>query len=103
MKEYTLLSICSLLIVIVADGVMKTAILKKREFYILLLWMFCMKLAVNGYLTAAGVVRYNPRFFLGIRLGSIPLEDFLFGFSMIAATIIVYEFCKTKLQRRIHE
>ena len=71
-------------------------ILKKRVFYVFLLIILCFKFLVNGYLTGKNIVIYNPRFFLGIRLGSIPVEDFLFGFSMIGMSIIFWEFFKAK-------
>lgn len=58
--------------------------------------MFLFKLLVNGYLTGQYIVMYNPRFFLNVRIGTIPIEDFLFGFSMIAMTIIFWEYFKAK-------
>jgi len=51
---------------------------------------------VNGYLTGKQIVMYRPQFFLGLRIGSIPLEDFLFGFSMVTMTIIFWEYFKKK-------
>lgn len=53
--------------------------------------MFFFKQIFNGYLTWRPVVIYGREFFLGLRLGTIPLEDFLFGFSMIALTVVIWE------------
>lgn len=72
-------------------------ILKKKEFYLFILIIFGFKLLVNGYLTGADIVMYDPNFFLGIRLGSIPLEDFIFGFSLVSLGIIFWEFFKQKI------
>jgi lycopene cyclase domain-containing protein len=94
MKEYTLLSLVSVIITIFLDRKCKTRLLQQAGFYYFLGVIFLFKLFVNGFLTAGGIVRYNPQFFLGIRLGTIPLEDFLFGFSMVTCTIIFWEYFK---------
>lgn len=92
MKEYTVLAAASVLITIAIDKITRTEILKKREFYLFLLIILCFKILVNGYLTATDIVIYNPAFFMGLRFGSIPLEDFLFGFSMVTLSIIFWEY-----------
>ncbi|HTY44690.1 MAG TPA: lycopene cyclase domain-containing protein [Patescibacteria group bacterium] len=98
MREYTLIAAISVLVTIAVDRLSRAKLLKRKDFYIFLLVIFVFKFLVNGYLTGQGVVLYNPRFFLGLRLGSIPLEDFLFGFSMVALTIIFWErFKKAKI------
>lgn len=96
MKEYTLLAAASAVITVFIDGATKVRLLRRREFYIFLAVIFLFKLLVNGYLTGAGIVLYQPRFFLGLRLGSIPLEDFLFGFSMVTGTLICWEYFKKR-------
>lgn len=100
MKEYTILSVISVLFTILVDKVSRMRILKRREFYVFIITIFLFKLVVNGYLTSKQIVVYNSRFFLGIRLGSIPLEDFLFGFSMVTLTIIFWELFKLKASKK---
>jgi lycopene cyclase domain-containing protein len=95
-KEYTLLAIASLLVTLILDKTTKTNILKKPPFYIFLLIVLFFKILVNGYLTGTNIVIYNPKFFLGLRFNSIPLEDFLFGFSMVTMTIIFWECFKRR-------
>jgi lycopene cyclase domain-containing protein len=52
-------------------------------------------LLINGILTGTGIdeqiVWYNAEMFSGIRAGTIPMEDFFYGFSLIALNIIGYE------------
>jgi len=96
MKEYTLLAAFSVVAALLANRLLKTALLRKVEYYVFLAIILCFKLAVNGYLTGKGVVLYNERFFLGIRLGSIPVEDFMFGFSMVTMSIVFWEYFKKK-------
>ena len=96
MKEYTLLAVCAVIATFIADKLAKVNLLKKKEFYLFIAIILIFKLLINGYLTKTGIVMYNPEFFLGIRLGSIPLEDFLFGFSMVTLGIIFWEFFKQR-------
>ncbi len=52
-------------------------------------------LFVNGVLTGswidAPIVWYNPEHFSDIRMGTIPLEDAMYGFSLIVANILLHE------------
>ncbi|MBN3040398.1 MAG: lycopene cyclase domain-containing protein [Candidatus Omnitrophica bacterium] len=96
MKEYTLMASLSVVAIIFADHFSRIRLLRRKEFYVLLAVIFLFKLAVNGYLTR-NIVKYNPEFFLGIRVLSIPIEDFLFGFSMITLTLIFWERYKKQL------
>jgi lycopene cyclase domain-containing protein len=53
-------------------------------------------LIFNGILTAFPVVTYGEKAIVGIRLGSIPAEDFLYSFSLLGFTILAY----TQMPRR---
>lgn len=94
MKEYTILAMASVLLTFFLDRFTKINLLKKREFFLFLVIILIFKLIVNGFLTGKGIVMYNPSFFLGTRIGSIPWEDFLFGFSMVTMSIIFWELFK---------
>ncbi len=94
MKEYTLIAVFWAALTLCIDRWTGANILRKKIFYFFLALILGFKFLVNGYLTQSKIVVYNPEFFLGIRLGSIPLEDFLFGFSMVSLGIIFWEFFK---------
>jgi lycopene cyclase domain-containing protein len=51
-------------------------------------------LLVNGILTGTGlsepVVRYNPSYNLGIRIMTIPVEDFIYGFELFILNLSLY-------------
>ena len=55
---------------------------------------------VNGILTGTGiegnVVWYNDDQNLGIRLGTIPVEDTVYAFSMILMNLFLFDFFKKK-------
>jgi lycopene cyclase domain-containing protein len=94
MKEYTVLAAISVLAVIWLDNILKTGLLRNKLFYLFLLVIAGFKFLVNGFLTGKNIVVYNPKYFLGFRLGTIPVEDFLFGFSMVTAAVIFWEYFK---------
>ena len=48
-------------------------------------------LIVNGILTAKPVVYYNPEEFSGIRVGTIPIEDFFYNLSMLLMCVLIYD------------
>lgn len=56
---------------------------------------------VNGVLTGTGlespIVNYNPGDFLGIRMGTIPVEDAVYGYSQFL--LVLYFFKKFKLRQ----
>jgi len=91
MKEYTIVAIISVFLTLLVDKKCGIGIFKRVEYYLFLLVIIFFKLLVNGYLTSQCIIIYNPQFFLNIRVGSIPFEDFLFGFSMSTMTIIFWE------------
>lgn len=90
MKEYTILVVLFSILYILLDRKLKTNFLKRKIFWLFLTIIAGFKLLTNGYLTAH-IVRYNPTFNVNIRIGTIPIEDFLFGFSMIMFTLIIWE------------
>ena len=92
MKEYTLLAVVSVLLAILLDRWLRTGVLGKPAFWIAMGVMLFFKIPSNGYLTWRPIVIYNPDQFLGIRLWTIPLEDFLYGFGLITITIVLWEF-----------
>lgn len=61
--------------------------------YILLLPGF---FAVNGVLTGTGlekpIVNYTDGFFLGIRVGTIPVEDSIYGYALILWNLFFFKF-----------
>lgn len=52
-------------------------------------------LIINGVLTGswidAPIVWYNPEHFSGMRIGTIPMEDAMYGFSLIVSNILLHE------------
>jgi lycopene cyclase domain-containing protein len=91
-KEYTVLAVMSVVFVCVLDWILKTGLTRMKAFWVYIAIMFGFKVLVNGYLTWRPVVRYGSEFFMNIRLFTIPLEDFLFGFSLITLSVLLWEY-----------
>lgn len=53
---------------------------------------------VNSLLTAIPVVEYNPAAILGPRIGTIPVEDFFYNFSMLSLYGLFYLVFKDRLR-----
>ena len=45
------------------------------------------QLLTNGWLTGRGIVTYDRSQILGVRLVFAPVEDLLFGFSLVVQTV----------------
>ncbi len=73
----------------------------RSRFYNGLLIGYIPFVLVNGVLTGAftqaPVVVYNPDEYLGLRLVSIPLDDFAYNFLLQAMVITLYEYFKKKM------
>ena len=73
-----------------------------RSFYLTFLVMLIPFFIVNGILTGTGIegniVWYNDQENLGIRLGTIPVEDSIYAFSMILLNLLLF----TELSEKWH-
>ena len=69
------------------------------KFYLAYLISLIPFLIVNGVLTALPVVEYNDVQNLGIRVFTIPIEDFAYFFLLLLMNVTIYEYLK---QRRLY-
>jgi hypothetical protein len=64
--------------------------------------VFAFQVPVDGWLTklTAPIVSYAPEHHLGVRWPwDIPVEDYLFGFSMVTLCLILWERAKARTAR----
>ena len=77
-------------------GVVRTRVLADRRMPVVAaLILFFMTLS-NGWLTARPIVVYNDADRWLPRVGSIPLEDFLFAFAVVVQTLMWWELAKRR-------
>ena len=102
---YTQLAVLGVLIAIALDlYVFKTKLLRRRVFWVSYSIVVFFQLVTNGILTGFGIVEYDgaaiigsstpedvPPTFIGDgRLIFAPIEDLLFGFSLVVLTLIIW-------------
>lgn len=55
----------------------------------------------NHFLTSMPVVMYSPNAITGLRIGTIPIEDFIYNFSLLSLYLIFYLFAEEKWGRSV--
>jgi lycopene cyclase domain-containing protein len=91
MISYTILAFTSVLLALLLEWkVIRSGILKTSSFYLAYLIVLGFQLLTNGYLTSNEIVQYNEDTILGIRIAFAPLEDLLFGFSLVMLAMAVW-------------
>jgi lycopene cyclase domain-containing protein len=93
--EYTIASLAAVAVVVAAELVwLRTGVLVTATFWIAYGIVVLFQCLVDGWLTklSAPIVIYDPDQFSGRRAPfDIPVEDFLFGFALVALTIMLWE------------
>jgi lycopene cyclase domain-containing protein len=73
---------------------LRTGIFRKATFWISYAIILFFQVLVDGWLTklSAPIVIYDDRHTSGIRFPwDIPVEDFLFGFALVTAVLLLWE------------
>jgi lycopene cyclase domain-containing protein len=89
--EYTLSVLISTVLLVLVDWWSGIRLLSRKVFWVFLAIMYGFMIPVNGYLTSRPIVIYAPEHNLGIRVFSMPIEDFLFGFSVMVTTLLLWQ------------
>lgn len=94
MPEYTLLAVASVLIVVAVELLWwHTGVFRTAQFWVAMAIVAFFQILVDGWLTklSAPIVLYSNDAFLGLRVPwDVPVEDFLFGFSMVTLAILLW-------------
>lgn len=88
---YTALAITSVFLVLALElNFIKSKLLRKPAFYFGYAIVVFFQLLTNGYLTKSGIVLYDPSAIIGTRIAFAPVEDLLFGFSLVFLTLATW-------------
>ncbi|HSR24548.1 MAG TPA: lycopene cyclase domain-containing protein [Candidatus Eisenbacteria bacterium] len=85
---YTALALVGVAAAVVLDlWVLRTRLLGRRAFWTAYGIVVFFQLLTNGWLTGRHIVTYSGTAILGWRLVFAPVEDLLFGFSLVLQTL----------------
>ena len=99
MKEHLLFSSLSVALGFGFDRLMGTRLASRRSFWIFLGLMTFGVLFVDGWLTWRRAFVYSDRFVCGLYIGTIPVEDFLFGYSYVTFVVVLWEWLHGRYTR----
>lgn len=94
MPEYTALAALSVLMTVAVELFwLRTGIFRRAQYWIAMGIVYVFHILVDGWLTklSAPIVIYDGDQITGVRVPwDIPVEDYLFGFSMITLTLLCW-------------
>ena len=67
--------------------VLQKKLILKKAFWISYAIILPFQLLTNWWLTSRNIVMYSPSKIWGLRIAAAPIEDLLFGFSLILLTL----------------
>jgi lycopene cyclase domain-containing protein len=79
---------------------LKSRMMTRGIFWITYFLILPFQLLTNWWLTSNEIVMYADSEIIGQRIAGAPIEDLLFGFSMILLTISAWEFFKSRLNEK---
>ena len=86
--SYSQIAITSIALAVIFDlFILKRKLLTKKAFWISYAIILPFQLLTNWWLTSREIVSYSPNAIWGPRIASAPVEDLLFGFSLILITL----------------
>jgi len=89
-KEYTAFALGALSLSALLDLALGTGLYASPRFWALQVAVAGLGFVFNGYLTSRPVVEYGPEYFLGVRIWTVPLEDFFYGAALVGSVTVVY-------------
>ncbi|HTY32991.1 lycopene cyclase domain-containing protein [Mycobacterium sp.] len=91
---YTVPAVAAVLAVLALELVLRTGLLRRPAYWVSMAIVLGFQVPVDGWLTkrSAPIVIYNEKQTSGVRFPfDIPVEDFLFGFALVTAVLLLWE------------
>ena len=90
---YSDIALDAVMLAVITDlFILRTKMLTRGIYWITYVLILPFQLLTNWWLTSRFIVMYSNSQIIGRRLAGAPIEDLLFGFSMILITISLWEF-----------
>jgi len=98
-KEYTFLAILSVGLTVLFCSIINSNLFSSKAYWIYIVLTLILFLIFNYILTSTPVVQYSANAITGFRIITIPIEDFLFNYSMLTNYLLVFLFAAKKLKK----
>ena len=86
--SYSQIAVISVIAALILDlFLLKRKLVLKRAFWFSYAIIFPFQLLTNWWLTSRNIVTYSKDTIWGARIAAAPVEDILFGFSLILITL----------------
>ena len=90
---YSDIALDAVLVAVLLDlFILKSQMITRGIFWITYALILPFQLLTNWWLTSKNIVMYSSDQIIGRRLAGAPIEDLLFGFSMIVLSLALWEF-----------
>jgi lycopene cyclase domain-containing protein len=93
-QGYTAKALASCAFFLVLAFLFDRPLIESKQYWIWLAICYVPFLIINTVLTALPVVEYNGKAIWGLRVGTIPLEDFFYNFAMLSFYVLVYRIAR---------
>jgi lycopene cyclase domain-containing protein len=98
---YSDIALNAVFVAVVLDlFLLKSRMMTRGIFWLTYFLILPFQLLTNWWLTSKSIVMYTDTEIIGQRLAGAPIEDLLFGFSMILLTISAWEYFKIRLNEK---
>lgn len=89
-QGYTALALASVAAMLVVTAAFDPAMWSSVHTLLCFFFSFVLFLVANGVLTALPIVQYNPEAIWGVRIYTIPLEDFFYNLGLLGFYLFFY-------------
>jgi lycopene cyclase domain-containing protein len=97
-KEYTFLAVLSVGICVIVAHKLIRGIFFSKLYWSYIVLTFALFLVFNYLLTSLPIVEYSNQAISGLRVSTIPVEDFMFNFSMLTLYLAIHLSVARKLK-----
>jgi lycopene cyclase domain-containing protein len=99
-QVYTLTVLISVAVFFALTALIRPKLLGSRHFWLAVALTYVPFLIFNGLLTAIPIVVYNDAENWGIRVYTIPIEDFFYSFSLLGFNFLVFRLFRRSAEGR---
>ncbi|CAB4590000.1 unannotated protein [freshwater metagenome] len=93
--SYTALAITGVILTVLTDLlILRSRLLLTKRYWVSYAIVVFFQLITNWWLTSRNIVQYSEDAILGPRIASAPIEDLLFGFTLVTLVLIRWDRAK---------